>query len=334
MHRILLLSSFFLLFLSCSKEQKKQFQISGHAQGTTYHIKYYSSKENITKNEIDSLLNQFDKIASLYDDQSELSKLNTQDSLLNPSKELLFLIKRSFQINTETTGAFDITIGQLVRSWGFWKTESLNPDSSMIDSLRNLCGTEKILVSKDDKKVSKKHGTLVDFNAIAQGYSVDLLSDFFEARGVVDYIIEVGGEVRAAGKHNDGRSFTVGIERPAKTMDAPQELYRKAVLNNRSMATSGSTRKYYEQNGIKYSHTIDPKTGFPVTHSLLSVSVLADRCTDADAFATAFMVLGVEKSFSLLKNRKDLEAFFIYSDQNGNLKDTCTPGFLKILSEE
>lgn len=322
-----------ILLVACQPKQKLLFEISGNAQGTTYHIKYYAPREAMTQNTVDSMLNIFDKVASLYINDSEIAMFNEKDTLKNPSPAFIDLVEKSKQVHVATDGAFDFTIGQLVKAWGFWKSASINPDSAMVDSLLQLTGDDKVLLSPDRKLLTKTHGVFIDFNAIAQGYSVDLLCNEFIARGVTDFIVEVGGEVRAMGKHADGKPFTVGIERPAKSADAPQELYRKAVLENKSMATSGSSRKFYIKDGVKYAHTIDPETGFPVNHTLLSVSVLAGNCTEADAYATAFMVMGIDKSFKILASLKNMEAFFIYSDDKGNLKDTCTPGFRPILKD-
>lgn len=333
MRRVFLLLILPLLLLACQSKPKKLYEISGSAQGTTYHIKFYTSGEGVAKSVIDSLLDDFDKVASLYDEESLISRFNARDTLENPGLQFVTLVEKSKEVHRRTDGAFDFTIGQLVKAWGFWKSESLNPDTLMVDSLLKLTGDNKVILSSNKKILTKSSGVLIDFNAIAQGYSVDLICDMLVARGISDFIVEVGGEVRSMGKHADGNPFTVGIERPAKSADAPQQLYKKAVLENKSMATSGSSRKFYVKDGVKYSHTIDPKTGFPVSHTLLSVSVLADNCTDADAYATAFMVLGLDKSLKILKSLKNMDAFFIYSDAKGDLKDTCTAGFLKILKD-
>jgi len=191
------------------------------------------------------------------------------------------------------------------------------------------------------KNVKIENGYLVksnpaiclDFNAIAQGYSVDVISKYLESKEVENYCVEIGGEVFAKGTKANGKRWNVGIEKPVDNSEE-RELKATIYLENKGLTTAGNYRKFYIENGIKYSHTIDPATGYPVRHSLLSVSVIADNCIDADAYDTAFMVMGLEKSLAFLKEHKELEAYFIYSDKDGKMKTYETDGLKELLTEK
>ncbi len=187
---------------------------------------------------------------------------------------------------------------------------------------------------KESKIIKSDPHIQFDFNAIAQGYSVDLIGNLLEEKGINDYLIDVGGEVLGKGKKLGGEQWKLGIQKPVDNAQYGEGLKAIIHLNNKAMATSGNYRKFYEEDGIRYSHTLDPKTGYPVQHSLLSVSVLADDCATADAWATAFMVLGLEKSKELLNSVKGLEAYFLYSVKNGEIQTYYTDGFQKVLVEE
>ena len=197
-----------------------------------------------------------------------------------------------------------------------------------------------MLTFVDYKKIKLVNGKIVksnpestlDFDAIAQGYSVDIICNYFETLGIFNYLVDVGGEVKARGKKLDNSIWKVGIEKPTKDALSEREVNAVVLLNNKSIATSGSYRKYYEENGVRYSHTIDSKTGYPVQHSLLGVSVIADSCIIADAYATAFMVMGVEKSLEFLKTHKNMEAYFIVSNKD-SYKIIMTEGFKQYLNE-
>ncbi|OFY04353.1 MAG: hypothetical protein A2W93_08255 [Bacteroidetes bacterium GWF2_43_63] len=321
-----------MLIVACGNQHQTSLtEWSGSAQGTTFHIKWYGSPDQVEKTSIDSILHSFDLIASLYNDSSLLCRINRGE---NPemSKELIALLEKSLEISKKTDGYFDITVGPLVRAWGFGREKGTDPDSTTIDSLKKLVGYQLISI-KNNHLAFDTSGIQIDLNAIAQGYSVDLIAEFLEAKGVHDYMVEIGGEVRVSGKKPDGSSWVVGIERPAENEFAEQEIFRKLAITDISIATSGSSRKFYVKDGVKYSHTIDPHTGYPVSHSLLSVTVITKKCMDADAYATAFMVMGIEKAKIILEQNKDMEAFFIFSAPDGTLKTDSTSGFEKYFVE-
>jgi len=324
---------FFLpvILWNCSRAPEP-VHLLGEAQGTYYSILYFDAAKKDFQESIDSLLDAFDQSVSLWVPSSIISRVNNNDSAIVLDESFVGNFQLSMEVSKKTGGAFDVTVGPLVRAWGFGFDEKKHVDDHIIDSLLQFTGYEKIRI-KDGKIVKADPRVSIDFNAIAQGYSVDLVGNFLESRGITDYLIDIGGEVKASGKKPGGKTWQVGIEKPARHQDDPRDLKAVIALKNKSVATSGSYRKFYEVNGIRYSHTIDPKTGRPVQHSLLSVSVLADCTAVADAYATAFMVMGLEKAKKYLEKNKSLDAFFIYSDQEGNYQTYATPGFQKYITK-
>ncbi|MCH7859882.1 MAG: FAD:protein FMN transferase [Candidatus Marinimicrobia bacterium] len=234
-----------------------------------------------------------------------------------------------------TDGAFDPTVAPLVNAWGFGFTEGASDvDSAMIDSILNYVNYK--LVRLENHKIAKdKPGVMLDFNAIAQGYTVDVLADFLESKGIDNYLIELGGELKARGKNQDEKWWKIGIDKPVENINE-REIEAVIELKNKALATSGSYRKFYVKDGIKYSHTIDPKTGYPVNHSLLSATVLANDCMTADAYATAFMVIGIEKANAFLKENKDLDldVYFIYSTEEGLWKTYYSKDLEEVIVEK
>lgn len=325
----------FILFtlLACKQKEKSQLvKFNGEAQGTYYTITYYDKSATNYQVQIDSILNAFDQCASLWKPNSIISRVNRNDSTVVLDEYFMDIFKKSMNISEETEGAFDVTVGQVVNAWGFGFTSRSKLDKNKVDSLLQYIGYKTVMLI-NGKIVKKNPNTLIDYNAIAQGYSGDIIAKFLESKGIFNYLIDIGGEVLGKGKKEDGNPWTVGIEKPAKNAEDASILEAKVKLTNMALATSGNYRKYFEENGIRYSHTIDPKTGYPVKHTLLSASVLADECWKADGYATAFMVLGLEKSKEILKKNKEIQAYFIYSDENGNLKTYTTEGLKSFLEE-
>lgn len=326
---------FVLLFLvaGCAQPEQKPVKLVGEAQGTYYSIIYYDNNQRNFQFEIDSLLSAFDRSLSLWVPNSILSRVNNNDTTAVLDRSFEDNFNLSMQVAEKTGGDFDVTVGPLVRAWGFGFDDRRHVDDSIIDSLMQITGYHKIhlvdhKIKKDDPRVS------LDFNAIAQGYSVDLVGNFLESHGINNYLVDIGGEVKANGQKPDGSLWKVGIEKPARHQDDPRDLKAVVALKNKSVATSGSYRKFYEMNGIRYSHTIDPRTGRPVQHSLLSVSVLTDSTAVADAYATAFMVMGFEKARKFVEHDSTLEAFFIYAGPDSTNQIYITKGFKKIITEE
>lgn len=325
--RILILS--FLTSCMGGKELKP-YKITGAAQGTYYSITYFSDSNENLQPAVDSLFRKFDQSVSSYVPGSLLSRLNRNDTSAVADDIFETIFRKGMDVSALTAGAFDITVGPLVNAWGFGFSKREKMDHAMVDSLLPLVGYQKVKLSNGHliKSDPRMH---IDFDAIAQGYTSDWLGQFFDSKGIKNYLIDVGGEVLGRGGKPDGRLWSVAIEMPAKSAEDERKIQAILSLENKAISTSGSYRKYYEENGVRYSHTIDPYTGYPVRHNLLSVSVLAPDCITADAFATAFMVMGLEKSKEFLAKHPELEAYFISDDSSGGFSIYYTPGFERLL---
>jgi len=317
------------VFTACSK--KEYIRNEGFIFGTSYHIIYESDKN--LEQEILTRLQQFNKSLNTYDSASIISRINRNDTAVTVDSFFITCFNKAKNVSEITGGAFDITVAPVVNAWGFGFNETENVDSNFIDSLMQFVGFHKIKLT-DNKIYKADKGIMLDVSAIAKGYGVDVVAELFEKKGIENYMVEIGGEVRAKGKNSKGKFWQIGIDKPIDDVTASnRELQAIVGLNNKSLATSGNYRQFYMKNGIKYSHTINPKTGYPARNRLLSSSVLADNCMTADAFATAFMVLGVDKSIELVNKLNYLEVYFIYSDSIGNYKIYASDGFKNILNK-
>lgn len=309
---------------SCSSQQDSH-HLRGRAQGTTFSIKYYAEGAEDYSSEVAGILTDFDKSLSLWREDSFLSTLNTDmDSIIRiPPEDLYFIpvLRASQTVHRVSRGAFDPSVYPLVRAWGFG---AIPPDSDSIPDVIRLqkehhIGGLRVLIKEIGPNMTllRPSQMQLDFNGIAQGYSVDVIGDFLESKGVGDYMVEIGGELLAKGSRPAGDGWSIGIDRP---QDGPRELIDTLTLKNAAIATSGSYRKYKERDGKRYSHCIDPRTGYPVDHTLLSVTVIAPTCMEADAYATAFMVMGVEETLERLERGlgKKMEVMMIYDHQGEN----------------
>jgi len=306
---IIIASVIIVLIATSCKENNSKIDIYGLAQGTYYNISYYDENNKNLNKEIDSILKDFDMSLSTYKENSIISKFNDSDSGCYVNDLIINVFNKSVEISEKTNGAFDCTIAPIVNLWGFGKDTTIVIDSNLIKeklkyvNYKNITLKGKFLY-KPDKNIR------LDFNAIAQGYSVDIISKFLESKNIMNYIVDIGGEVYAKGVKKNNEKWTVGIENP----NGGNNLISVVTLENRSIATSGNYRKYRIVNGKKFAHTISPKTGMPVQHSLLSASVFAKDAITADAYATAFMVLGFEESLKIIEKNKEIDVFFIYAD--------------------
>ncbi|GAA3578211.1 FAD:protein FMN transferase [Snuella lapsa] len=299
-----------LLLGSCSKPDTVKTYLEGAVFGTSYHITYFS-KQNFQK-QFDSLFYVINKSLSTYQTNSDISKLNRNEATVI-DMYFVEVFDASKAIYKATEGFFDPTIGAVVNAWDFGpegKIEQL--DSLKIDSLMLSVGLDK--VKRIDYSIEKLPGTFLDFNAIAKGYGVDVIGQFLESRRVTDYIVEIGGEIRASGMNIEKQlPWKVGVEMP--NFNGEQSILKAISLKDESMATSGTYRKFKtDANGNRYAHIIDPKTGYPSKTNLLSVSVIAKDCMTADAYATAFKAMGIEKVKFFLKLHPELKAFLIYEN--------------------
>src|SRR5687767_7342928 len=330
--RVSFLTICFLLFTRCN-QQDKLIQIRGEAQGTTYNITYLSADNINCKDEIHSLLKAIDLSLSTYVPNSIISRINKNDTTVVADKYFIDVFNKAAEISEKTGGAFDVTVAPIINAWGFGFTKKMQVDSIMIDSLLQYVGFEKVRLV-NNKLIKAKPQIMLDFNAIAQGYTVDVLASYLDSKGINIYLVELGGEVKTKGQKSDEEYWKIGIDQPNETFQEGRPLRAIVRLKNKALATSGNYRKFYVENGRKYAHIIDPHTGYPAKHNLLSATVIANDCMTADAYATAFMVMGMEqaKQFLLKTKQPDLEVFFIH-DENGTWK-TYTSETLKEWVEE
>jgi FAD:protein FMN transferase len=325
---------FLILFISC-KETVNYDNFAGFAQGTTYSIVFENDGElnqKSVKEDVEKILHDFDLSLSLYIDSSIVSKVNRNEAV-TPDTFFIGAFKKSGEITEMTDGAFDITVGPLVKAWGFGPDARKYFTEAKRDSLLGLVGMDKVSI-QNGKVIKTNPGINLDFNAIAQGYSVDVIAGYFESRGVNSFLVEIGGEVRVKGdKH--GVLWRIGIDRPSDDNVIPgNDLQAVISLKDRSLATSGNYRKFYVEDGIKYSHTIDPRTGYPAKNKLLSATIVADDCATADGIATACMVFGKEKAIEFIGFHPEFDGFLVFSDDSGNYNTWFTENLKRYISEE
>ena len=309
-----------IVFSGCACNKTKIISISGEAQGTTYHISYLTSSKQDFKASVDSIFRKIDTSLSTYLPASIISRINNNDSNVIVDGHFINVYNKSKEVSERTGGVFDYTVAPVINAWGFGFSKKEKVDSGMIHFLLQYIGFRK--VSLQNNQIVKEHpAVMLDFNAIAQGYSVDVVASFLENRGIEDFFVELGGEVIAKGDKGDHEFWKIGIDKPKEGPVEEREVQAVIKLFNQALATSGNYRKFYEENGQKYSHIIDPSTGYPAKNNLLSASVIANDCMTADAYATVFMVMGLQKSLEFLSANRalNLGVFFIYDDK-GTLK--------------
>ncbi len=309
---------------SCGKQPEKVV-LQGLAQGSYYAVTYYDEQNRNFQREIDSIFHAVDMSVNLWVDSSIISKVNRNEEVTLDS---IFI--DNFNIAQKAArlsdGYFDPTISPIVAAWGFsYKSgDSLTPQ--LIDSLRQLVDYRNIRI-ENGKVVKENPAMTLDFNAIAQGYTSDLIARFLESQGVKIFLVDTGGEIMARGEKPDGKPWIVGIEKPAENMDSERIVQTRIALRDKGLVTSGSTRKYVERNGKRYSHCINPKTGYPVEHQLLSVTVMAENSVWADALASICMVMGMELSLPLIQGMDGVEAYYIFVNDQNELETFATEGF-------
>lgn len=329
---LLIIIVFFVWKIRQNAGKVERVSFNGQTMGTYYNIIYLQPEGLVFKKEIDSLLLVWNKSLSTYIRDSEISRFNRMKQLYFESPFFYPVLKKSQEIFEASGGAFDPTVMPLVNAWGFGPEDREMPDSSEVAELRklvnfNFIGFDSVHVWK------KKSGVELDFSAIAKGYGVDVVGDFLSKKGVQNYLVDIGGEIICKGINDRGTPWTTGIEDPQVQLNE-RKIMAIIEVSDKAIATSGNYRNFYVKDGRKYAHTISPFTGYPVQHSLLSSTVVASNCMTADGFATAFMVLGVESSIQILNDHPELEAYFIFSDEDGQIKTYMTKGFKSILQEE
>ena len=313
-----------MMFASCAKQPQKMV-LQGLVQGSYYAITYYDEEGRNFQQEIDSIFHAVDMSVNLWVDSSVICKVNRNEDV---ALDQIFI--ENFEVAQRAAalsdGYFDPTISPLVSAWGFSaKNPHLPPlTSHLIDSLKQLVDYRKVRI-EDGKLIKENPAMKLDFNAIAQGYTTDLVGALLEAKGIKSYIVDVGGEIFARGTKPDGKPWVVGIEKPAADWDSERVVQQRVELEDKGIVTSGSYRKYVERDGKRYSHCIDPMTGYPVEHNLLSATVIAENATWADALASVCMVMGMERSLELIKTLEGVEVYYIFVNDRNELETYSYP---------
>lgn len=318
-----------LVVLASCKEPPKKMVLEGLAQGSYYAITYFDEQGRNFQQEIDSIFHAVDMSVNLWVDSSVISKVNRNEEAV---LDQIFI--DNFNIAQEAAklsdGYFDPTISPIVAAWGFSYKDGDTITPQLIDSLKQLIDYRKVRI-ENGKVIKENPAMTLDFNAVAQGYTSDLIAAFLDSQGIKNYLVDTGGEIMAKGGKPNGKPWIVGIEKPAENKDSEQVVQTRIALRDKGLVTSGSTRKYVERNGKRYSHCINPKTGYPVEHQLLSVTVLAENSVWADALASICMVMGLEQSLPLIENMDGVEAFYIFVNEKSELETFATEGFRALI---
>lgn len=302
--------------------------------GTSYHITYFDPRGFNFKDAVDSLLLVVNRSINNYDSASEVSHFNKSTvGLAFRLPHLSKPIEKAKQVFLESGGAFDPTVMPLVNAWGFGPDNRIDPDSAQVDSIKAFVGFDKIRLTKDSI-VKLDPRVQLDFGGIGQGYGADVVTEFLRSKGITDMLVEVGGEGMAVGKNlKTNKLWEIGILDPNSTYE--NQFFKAYVaLHDKSFTTSGNYFNYHEINGKKYSHTIDPLTGFPAQRAILSASVFADDGVTADVWGTAFMSMGHEKAIKILKEHPELDAILMYSVPGGIMETYITPGISRFVKLE
>jgi thiamine biosynthesis lipoprotein len=320
-----------MLYTSAPIPDLKNIIFNGTAQGTTYHISYFATDTLITKIQVDSVLASIDSSLSLYKPYSVINQFNNSTEGVKTDIHLTKVVKKAIQVFKETGGLFDITVEPLTSAWGFGPEKMYDlPDSAAIKVILP-CVNSRLLYWKGSQLRKTKSCVKLDANGIAQGYTVDVLADFFERNGIKNYLIELGGEIRIKGrKQPGGEKMSIGIESPGD--DPGFSIIEKVIwLDEGAITTSGNYRRYYESNGKKITHIFNPKTGYPIQNELVSVTVFAKDAITADGYDNALMAMGLKKALAFVNKRKDIAVHFIYHIADGSIADTMSKSFRVLL---
>lgn len=318
------------IWILARKKENPYNSINGLVFGTVYNITYQYDDD--LKAEIEAELQRFDGSLSPFNESSVISRVNRNEEIVTDSF-FQVCFDRSMEISKETKGAFDITVAPLANTWGFGFKQGAFPDSLMIDSLLQITGYEKVKLI-DGKVIKNDPRMMLSCSAVAKGYSVDVVARLLDSKGIKNYMIDIGGEVVVKGRNSRDGLWRIGINKPIDdSLSINQEIQTILELSDVGLATSGNYRNFYYKDGKKYAHTIDPRTGYPVQHNILSSTVVAQDCMTADALATAFMVMGLEEAEAFANTHPTIDACFIYSDEKGELKMSFTEGMKKYMAK-
>lgn len=319
-----------LFVLPRGDKELQEFKIKGFAQGTSYSITYYAKDERVSKNAIDSILGVIDQSMSLYQPNSIISKFNESTSGMLVDFHFMEVYKRANAIYKDTQGKFDVTVAPLVNAWGFGpKSPKKLPDEATIKKMLNSVGMDQLV--RQNLTITKKSPSVqIDFNGIAQGYTVDVIARHLRLHKINRFMVEVGGELRIQGAKPDGKLFKVGIEGPTNTALTNQRIKHVIQFKNGAVTTSGNYQKYIMNGNQRISHLIDPKTGYPLKNEMISVTVFAKDALTADGYDNALMAMSVKEALSFVKKR-NMQVYIIYTKPNGELADTLNTGFKKMM---
>ena len=302
---------------------------SGMIFGTLYNVTYQS--DNNLKEDIETVLHRFDGSLSPFNDTSVISRINRNEPIV-PDSFFVNVFRRSQEISTQTHGAFDITVAPLVNAWGFGFKDGTFPDSLTIDSLLQFTGWQKVHLNKNKCIEKDDPRLMLDCSAVAKGYAVDVVANLLQQHGIRNFMVDIGGEVVVKGTNPSNQPWHIGINKPVDdSLSVSGELQTVLHITDAAMATSGNYRNFYYKNGKKYAHTIDPRTGFPVQHEIFSATVIAPDCMSADAYATSFMVMGLEHAIQFLKKYPGIDAYLIYTTSDGKMAVYQTKGMDRYL---
>lgn len=316
---------------SVNRTSKERFDLTGYAQGTTYNITYYAADSLLTRRQADSLFWVIDQSMSLYKSHSLINIFNASKRGIEVDSHLEKVFQQSVTIWKESDGLFDITVQPLVKAWGFGTKEvTPYPKRKKVRSLLKCVGMDNISLKGNTLSKTKPCLT-IDVNGIAQGYTVDVIADFLEAAGGTDFIVEVGGELKVKGRKPDGSLMKIGIEAPGDYDEDIYDLQKIIQVEDCAITTSGNYRKYRENNGKRFSHTINPKTGYPIDNELISVTVIAPTAMEADGYDNVLMAMGLQQALQFVEKKKDLAAYFIYKKPDGSIGDIASTAFQKYL---
>ena len=311
-----------IIILSESRQNKPEYRYAqGLVFGTRYNITYLYNAD--LKQEIEQTLADVDNALSMFNPESTISQVNNSEVIQVSDPLFLKVFRRAMEISDWTGGAFDITVAPAVNAWGFGFKHAQNIQQATIDSLLEITGYTRIhekdgLIEKDDPRI------MLDCSAIAKGFGSDMVADMLRAKGINDFMVEIGGEIVVSGHNPKGKLWNIGISKPVDdSLSVNNELHTVIPVTDIAMATSGNYRNFYMKDGRKYAHTIDPHTCMPVSHSLLSATVFAADCATADALATSMMVMGLDSAQALLSRHPEIQAYFIYQDSDGNTIADC-----------
>lgn len=296
----------------CGSVEKQQF--FGTTQGSYYSIIYYDEQNRDFSGDFDSIFREIENTLSLWDENSMISRVNRNDESVVLNQIFIDNFNYAMRAAELSEGYFDPTVGPLVSAWGFHFKDGVEMTPEIVDSLKQFVGYHKIKI-EDGKVIKENPDMTLDFNAVAQGYTTDMIGDFLLLNGVENFLVDVGGEILAMGNKPNGDLWKVGIEKPAEDKDAERIVQEIVELKDKSIVTSGNYRKYVERNGKRYSHSIDPNTGFPAANNMLSATIICDDTSWADCLASICMLVGMERAKEILATQEGVKAFFIYEEE-------------------